>query len=176
MPTDQDITLAGMKLYEKYGLEAARKLCNVGGNEHDVHQDAENNTYYKLTKDGHFGYNKDVPEYLERHKIANVLWPSLGYKFVGVTNDFEGRPQLVMAMNRISGSHPEQHEIEDWFHSHGFVPAEQQHGPEAHLGKIYNWVDSKTGTRIMDAHPGNFLKNDAGLVPIDVDILPKEAG
>jgi hypothetical protein len=147
---------------------------NVGGMEHDVHEDTANNRFYKFTKGDHFGQNKDIHEYLTRHEIANELWPSLGYKFHGITQSpFTGDTQSVMSMNRIEGTHPEQHEIHDWFKSSGFEP----HGGEAVSGTgqslgQWSWRDPNTGTVISDTHTKNFIKTSKGLVPIDVDITP----
>lgn len=140
---------------------------NVGGLEHDVHEDAENNRFFKFTKGGHFGQNKDVHEYIDRHRVANELWPELGYRFHGITQSpADGSPQTVLSMNRIEGTKPEQEEVDEWFESNGWEPAEES-------GSAPNrWRDPKTGTVIGDAHAGNFIKTAGGLVPIDVDVLP----
>lgn len=144
---------------------------NVGGGEHDVHEDAANNRFFKFPKNGRFGNNTDVHEYLERHRLANELWPELDYKVHGVTQDAQGRPQTVLSMNRVEGTHPEQHEIDDWFRKQGFVQDEHDHP----LFSQRSWRDPETGTAIHDAHSKNFIKTAKGLVPIDVDIQPGES-
>lgn len=171
---------------------------NVGGWEHDVHEDAENNRFFKFTKGGRFGGNKDLPEYLERHRVANELWPELGYKFHGITQSpFDGNPQTVVSMNRIEGTHPEQKEIDEWFSSRGWEPAwteelgdvtedmapEEAEGWRRHMGIdpgaktwVRSWRDPKSGTEIRDTSKVNFMKTAGGLVPIDVDILPGKKG
>jgi hypothetical protein len=149
----------------------AKGTENVGGYEHDVYQDKDNNTYYKLTTNGKFGHgSKDIYEYVQRHDIANKLWPALGYKFRGVTEDHENRPQAIMSMNRIAGGLPEQDEINKWFRDKGWKPVgwDGEHIDD----NIRSWRDPVSGTTISDTHTGNFIKNEAGLVPIDVDILP----
>ncbi len=155
-------------------LARVTKSPNVGGQEHDVHEDAENNKFYKFTKGGRFGQNKDVHEYLERNEVANELWPSLGYKFHGITQSpFDGTPQVVMSMNRIEGTHPEQQEIHDWFEQNGWEPhGERSSSPDDEDLGQWEWRDPKTGTIIGDTHTKNFIKTAGGLVPIDVDILP----
>lgn len=148
---------------------AVRTAPNVGGQEHDVHEDAANNRFYKLTKGGHFGQNTDVHEYLKRHEVANRLWPELGYKLHGITQDHAGRPQVVLSMNRVEGTHPQQSEIHDWFTSNGWVSNEEEEDTE---NGTWSWRDPETGTVINDAHTKNFIKTAGGLVPIDVDIVP----
>lgn len=147
---------------------------NVGGQEHDVHFDKENNRYFKFTKGGHFGQNKDLPEYLERLEVSNQLWPQLNYAFHGVTQDSQGNPQAVTSMNGIKGVHPEQHEIENWFRNKGWVPDQDPSITEEDPAfGIRYWKDPATGTEIGDAHAKNFMKTADGLLlPIDVDILP----
>lgn len=144
---------------------------NVGGMEHDVHEDPEHNQFYKFTKDGHFGQNKDVHEYLERHAIANKMWPELGYKFHGFVQDHKGNPQSVLSMNRVEGTHPTQDEVHDFFKKKGWVSNEDE---EDLVYGTHSWKDPKTGTVINDAHAKNFIKTKKGLVPIDVDIVPAE--
>lgn len=179
---NQEVLAAAKKGGLYVSPEAFRRVTkspNVGGQEHDVHEDAENNKFYKFTKGGRFGQNKDVHEYLERNEIANKLWPSLGYKFHGITeNPSDGTPQAVMSMNRIEGTHPEQQEIHDWFEQNGWEPkGERSESPEGEDLGQWDWLDPKTGTVIGDAHAKNFIKTFGGLVPIDVDILPgKEEG
>jgi len=151
------------------------KNPNVGGNEHDVHFDADNNQYYKFTKGGHFGQNKDLPEYLDRLKIANELWPELGYKFHGITQSpFDGTLQAVTSMNGIAGTKPNMQEIEDWFKGNGWEPNDERwEWPDGSDAGHWSWKDPQSGTVISDAHFKNFIKTKSGgLVPIDVDILP----
>jgi hypothetical protein len=149
---------------------AMAKGPNVGGSEHDVHEDAENNRFVKFTKGGHFGQNKDALEYLERHKVANELWPELGHRFHGVTQDAAGNPQLVSSVNRIDGPKPSQTEVHEWFERNGWEPEGEVTDPD----EIWEWRDPKTGTVVRDAQDHNFVKTPKGLVPIDVDILPGE--
>lgn len=161
---------------DKFG-RVTKSSPNVGGQEHDVHEDADNNKFIKLTKGGHFGQNKDLGEYLDRHRVSNELWPELGYKFHGITQDAEGRPQAVMSMNRVEGTHPEQHEIHQWFDKHGFVPVKEEDKGFKHWDPkddylVQSWKDPKTGTIIGDAHSKNFIKTSKGIVPIDVDVIP----
>lgn len=148
---------------------------NVGGQEHDVYEDSRNGRYYKLTKGGHFGQNKDLPEYLDRHMIANELWPELGYEFHGVTQDrHTGDPRAVVSMNRIDGNKPDQEAIHQWFQERGWVPyGERSESPDGEDLGQWEWEDPKTGTIIKDANAGNFKETpDHKLVPIDIDILP----
>ena len=159
---------AGVFVHPNTLARVTQHSPNVGGMEHDVHEDAANNRFFKFPKNGRFGNNTDVHEYLERHRLANELWPELDYKVHGVTQDAQGRAQTVLSMNRVEGTHPEQHEIDDWFRKQGFVQDEHDH-PDF---LVRSWRDPKTGTRIHDAHTKNVIKTARGLVPIDVDIQP----
>ncbi len=176
------------RLHNKQVLQAAKKTGNfikpqdlpktisttpnIGGMEHDVHYDAENDRFFKLSKSGHFGQNKDVGEYLKRHEVANKLWPELDYKFLGVTQDAQGNPQTVMSMAGVAGTHPEQSEIEEMFRSNGWEPHEEVGDDETESKGVWTWMDPKSGTVIGDAHSKNFIKTAGGLAPIDIDILP----
>lgn len=146
---------------------------NVGGNEHDVHEDKENGRFYKFTKGGHYGQNKDAHEYLERLRVANELWPELDHKVHGfVTSPADGSPQLVTSMNRIEGSVPTAKEVEDHFRSRGWEPTEDDPDPDYW---VWGWRHPETGTVVGDAAPHNFVKTpDGRVVPIDVDIQPGE--
>jgi len=146
---------------------------NVGGLEHEVFEDPQSGRFWKLTKDGHFGQNKDLPEYLARHAMANQLWPELGYTFHGVTSDHRGDARAVLSMNRVDGPQPAQDEIQEWFTSRGWVPEGDRYEDDQgnDLGQ-WRWKDPETGTIVGDAHSKNFVRTSTGLVPIDVDILP----
>jgi hypothetical protein len=147
---------------------------NVGGLEQDVFRDEKTGRYWKMTRDGNYGQNKDLPEYLARHAMMNKLWPQLGYQFHGIAADHQGRPRAVISMNGIDGPEPSQEEVHDWFMQRGFEP----HGERAYddsekdLGQ-WTWRDPSTGTVIDDAHAKNFRKTSQGeIVPIDVDVRP----
>lgn len=144
-------------------LERLREEENIGANEHEVYRDfsGEPKKYWKITNAGSFGISDDATAYVRRLETLNKLWPVLGYKIHGVTSD-QGMPQFVTSMDAIEGEPPkEQKEIDDYFDSIGF-----EKGAE-----INSFVDPKTGTKIYDAHPGNFIKTEKGLVPIDIDIV-----
>lgn len=144
---------------------------NIGGFEHDVYHDPQEGKFYKLTANGKFGHGGgSVHDYLKRNEIANSLWPSLNHQMHGITEDHQGRPQTVMSMNQISGTVPEQHEINSWFRDKGWQPSGWD--GERTEDNIRSWHDPVSGTTIHDTHGGNFMKTKAGLVPIDVDIVP----
>lgn len=159
-------------------LTALRSSPDIGGNEHEVREDSKGNRFYKITKEGNFGYSRDLGEYLTRHQIANEMWPELGYSFHGITEDHQGRPRAVMSMNRIEGEHPENHEVNQWFGKRGFEPVfEHDKGWRGWDPKegyyVEQWRDPKTGTIFADAASQNFIKTaGGGLVPIDLDIKP----
>jgi hypothetical protein len=143
---------------------------NRGGHEHEVYLDHDKGRVYKITKNNHFGQNTDLHEYLERHDIANKLWPDLGYKVHGITTDDQGRTSAAVSMNYVAGTHPADEEINDWFRERGWVPADPDDNPD----DPWAWKDPESGTIIADTHSGNFLKTAGGLVPIDVDIYRGE--
>jgi len=172
---------------------------DVGGGEHEVYEDVINNRYYKFTRssmNAGFGLDDDVHQYLQRLETASKLWPSLGYKFEGITKSEgeeykgriigRGRPQVVISMNRIEGDHPEQEEIHQWFLNNGweiastpFVPSKDM--PNRRLKKgdraFLDWRDPQSGTVVGDAHIGNFIKTKSGnLAPIDVTITLGPSG
>ncbi len=144
---------------------------NVGGNEHDVYEDSTNSKFFKFTKGGQYGQNADLQEYLERNDIANELWPELGYEFHGITTGDDGQPQAVVSMNRMEGTHPESKEISSWFKEHGWEPDTDNFDTDN--DEPTAWRDPKTGITVADATDVNFIKTSQGLVPIDVDIIPK---
>jgi hypothetical protein len=160
-------------------LGAITSRQNVGGMEHDVFRDEGSGRYWKLTRDGNFGQNKDLPEYLSRHAMLNKLWPQLGYKFEGVTSTSDGRPRAVISMNEISGEDPEQGQIDDWFRKNGWEPLGGQDNPdwteEDWSPDDWAWKDPKTGTTVRDAHSKNFKRTaDGEIIPIDIDLYPGE--
>lgn len=148
---------------------------NVGGQEHDVYEDGKTGRFWKLTKGGHFGQSKDLPEYLECAAATNRLWPELQVQFHGITKDPQtGAPRAVTSANKVEGDNPSQEEVHHWFEENGWEPhgdrAESPSGED--LGQ-WTWRDPKTGTVVDDANAGNFRRTAQGrLVPIDIDVRP----
>jgi hypothetical protein len=156
-------------------FEGLRQGRNVGGMEHDVYEDPKTGRFVKFTKGGHFGQNKDLPEYLERHALANKLWPELGYKLDGVIKDPQtGEPQAVVSVNKIGGSPPSQDEVQAWFEEHGWQPnGDRAYDDDGNDLGQWNWTDPRTGTQLGDAGAANFRKTpDGKIIPIDVDLIP----
>lgn len=153
-----------------------RDLENIGGYEHDVYLDPDTNRVWKLTANGKFGHgDRGVHDYLRRLEEANRLWPALGYRINGVTEDHADRPQLITSMNHIAGDHPPDREVAGWFRQHGWQPIgwDGAPGSDEH---VRSWRDPHSGTIIGDTHGGNFIRTAEGLVPIDVDIIPGHRG
>lgn len=157
----------------QHELAGIRQTPNVGNFEHEVHEGSDGR-FYKMNQPGHFGNNRDVHDYVERHELANKMFPELDYKFHGVAQDpATGHAQTIMSMNRVEGTHPHHSEVTAWFKKNGWVSNEGKPNAESKEHGIWSWKDPHSGTVISDANPGNVIKTKSGgIVPIDVDIRP----
>lgn len=178
----QDQTEDTRKRYNARVLEAARRAGmlispekfervtqypNVGGTEHDVHEDADNNRFFKFTKTGQYGKNKDLLQYLDRLRLTNMLFPDLKIKIHGIVQSpANGEPQVVSSIERIEGEHPKDNEVAKWFEDRGWQAGDQ----------AGSYKDPISGTEIRDAWGDNFIKTKDGMIPIDVNIFAGKAG
>lgn len=137
---------------------------DVGQAEHHAYYNPKDDKFYKVSKE--YGINRDWHEYMDRIKTLNDLYPELGYHVLGVTENPEGGVGIVTSMNRIAGEHPDIRDVISMFRDAGWESVGRN-----------GWYDPKTGTRILDAHEGNFIKTRSGdLVPIDVHIILGNSG
>ncbi len=68
---------------------------------------------------------------------------------------------IITSQPYVSGRHPTRHEIEEWFALEGYEKT-----------GYLRWKHPVSKTSIADAHEGNFIMADNGvLFPIDLQIL-----
>lgn len=145
--------------------ESILKGKNIGGTEHNVYLDKNNDRVYKMSKGNRFGQTEfgkdvDIHDYLNRITILNKMWPELGIKFHGITRDQTGTPQTLISMSHIKGSHPEERELQDYLRGNGWKRVSERGD---------NWVNRRNGIKIGDVNHENFIKTSSGkIVPIDV--------
>ena len=148
------------------------------GSEHCVYLDDLNGLVFKTTKPGLFGENYYLSngriaqrncspfDYLVRLRLWQHLFDSAP-KPLGLTT--EG--QIVSSHEFITGSPPDQSELDAFLETEGFTPVRQQYWL---WQKSYSSQGFALG--LGDARADNFVKSPEGIVPIDVRlwISPEE--
>lgn len=105
-----------------------------------------------------FGARGEVLEYVRNAIWANEMFGD-DIRLEGII-ETEAGPAIVTSQPFIEGREPTVDEISEWFESQGYV------------ADGYNkWRHPETGAVIADAHSGNLVMTDAGLIPIDLQIL-----
>jgi hypothetical protein len=142
------------------------------GAEHRVYHDQDHGLAIKITHPGSFGYSahsegaKATPiEYLERLSYANALFGD-EIRIVGVCGA-KNMLQVIISQPWIPANRAEptatEKEIEAYFERLRFRRVEINPG----VPIFYN---SDVALIVADAHVGNVLRSEQGLVPIDVVI------
>jgi hypothetical protein len=129
-----------------------------GATEHDVFLAEDGQRVVKVTLPPHFGARGEVLEYVRNASWANELFGD-DIWLVGIV-ETDGGPAIVTSQPFIPGREPTLAEIVDWFESMGYVP-------DGYL----KWRHPETGAVIADAHSGNLVMTEEGMVPIDLQIL-----
>lgn len=130
-----------------------------GGAEHQVFGVREAGRVMKITRPPNFGARGKLADYLRNIKWSNQLFHD-DIRIEGIVETTSG-PAVVISQPFIAGRSPEVGDVAAWFEQQGFEPT----GPNT-------WTHHKTGAKITDAHPRNFiLTSDNVLVPIDLQVL-----
>lgn len=147
-----------------------------GGQEHDVYHDEATDRYFKVTRDGVFGFSPGIElalvsssedarrfhlweaspiEYLERLLLQNELIPGLN-RLEGVIDQGDDLA-VVTSQPRFDIVAVTQEEIDAWFVTQGFekVTACGYYRAEDNLG-------------VFDAHTKNLVRFEDTLIPFDV--------
>lgn len=155
-----------------------------GGQEHDVYHDEASDRYFKVTRDGVFGFSPGIElalvsssedarrfhlwhaapiEYLERLLLQNELVPGLN-RLEGVIDQGDDL-SIVTSQPRFDIVAVTQEEIDAWFASLGFekVTACGYYRAEDNLG-------------VFDAHAKNLVRFEDTLIPFDVIPCRPEGG
>ena len=148
------------------------------GSEHRVYADTANGLVFKATKRGLYGESYFIDsgkvaqkncspfDYLARLRLWRHVFRSAPEP-LGLT--LEG--QIISVHEFISGTLPEQGEVDSFLREAGFVPVRQ---------KYWLWEkpypEDAFAIGLGDARSENFVKTPVGIVPIDVRlwITPEE--
>lgn len=136
-----------------------RAWSEIGGaTEHHVYLNPDNSRVVKVTRAPSFGARNEVLEYVRNAIWANEMFGD-DIRLEGII-ETEAGPAIVTSQPFIEGREPTVDKISEWFESQGYV------------ADGYNkWRHPETGAVIADAHSGNLVMTDAGLIPIDLQIL-----
>ncbi|MCB1093431.1 MAG: hypothetical protein KDL87_17970 [Verrucomicrobiae bacterium] len=145
----------------------SRPRCPIdfraGATEHDVFLSPEGEKVIKLTIPPKFGARGQVIDY-----VKNVLWANHLFgddiRLVGIVATNAG-PAIVTSQPFIEGGAPTQEEVAEWFLDQGYLP-----------DGYFKWRHPESGAIIADAHPGNLVRTEWGLIPIDLQILNPGGG
>ena len=106
------------------------------------------------------GFRPGTPaEYLDRLALQNKVFGD-DQRYEGITQDGRGEPRIITSQAAIKGDPPSSVEISRYMASLGFEPVSGQEG-----NVFYRASDN---TAVFDAHGGNLIKTDYGIVPIDL--------
>jgi hypothetical protein len=148
-----------------------------GGQEHDLFHDERNDRYFKVTRNGVFGFSPGIElalvssaqdarrfhlwdatplEYLERLRLQNLLVPGLN-RLEGIIHQAHGELAIVTSQPRFEIIPVSAPEIDAWFAAGGFekITDSAYYRPEDNLG-------------VFDAHDKNLVRAGEDLIPFDV--------
>ena len=148
-----------------------------GGQEHDLFHDEPNDRYFKVTRNGVFGFSPGIElalvssaqdarrfhlwdatplEYLERLHLQNLLVPGLN-RLEGIIHQANGELSIVTSQPRFEIIPVSVPEIDAWFASLGF---------EKITDSAYYRREDNLG--VFDAHDKNLVRAGDDLIPFDV--------
>ena len=150
------------------------------GEEHRVWLDEASQRYFKATHAGRFGFcvialddgmaelTGATPfEYLERLQLQNQLFTD-DIRLVGVALE-RGQAVIVTSQEAIRGTEVKAEEIETFMRKLWFQPLTSLSLGRPGALAFYRDLDEVAA---FDAHPGNFVKDDNGVVlPIDLILV-----
>lgn len=113
-------------------------------------------------RDGKIGLGPATPlEYLRRWELSNLIFED-DASVLGIVGHPHGA-RIVIAQPLVVGARPSLEEIAAFMAAVGFAPAQDS-----------LFFRSDDLILVGDAHPGNFLRNDAGQV-FAIDAIPSDA-
>lgn len=119
---------------------------------------------WKVTYRDQFGFsvtgNATPSDYLNRLRLQNEVFGD-DIRLEGVIIE-DGHLRVVTSQSAIFGRRPTDTEISQWLHTRGFEPA--------NVGSDLVWYRMGDNTLVADAHGGNLVLTDRGIVPIDLII------
>jgi hypothetical protein len=148
-----------------------------GGQEHDLFHDEPNDRYFKVTRNGVFGFSPGIElalvssaqdarrfhlwdatplEYLERLHLQNLLVPGLN-RLEGIIHQANGELSIVTSQPRFEIIPVSVPEIDAWFASLGF---------EKITDSAYYRREDNLG--VFDAHDKNLVRAGDDLVAFDI--------
>lgn len=147
-----------------------------GGQEHDVYHDEATDRYFKVTRDGVFGFSPGIElalvsssedarrfhlweaspiEYLERLLLQNELIPGLN-RLEGVIDQGDDLA-VVTSQPRFDIVAVTQEEIDAWFVTQGFEKVTE-----------CGYFRAEDNLGVFDAHTKNLVRFEDTLIPFDV--------
>ncbi|HEU0046919.1 MAG TPA: hypothetical protein VFQ43_04835 [Nitrososphaera sp.] len=138
------------------------------GDEHEAWFDEPSNRWQKATYSNRFGlaWGRDgtatAGEYLHRLLLQNQYFAD-DIQLVALVNS-KGKLRILISQPHIAGDPAPSFEIKQWFIDLGFVCLT--------FGERIAWYRARENLLIADAHEGNIIKSQNGvLVPIDLNIV-----
>ncbi|MEN9676372.1 MAG: hypothetical protein RIS76_2268 [Verrucomicrobiota bacterium] len=147
-----------------------------GGQEHDLFHDEATDRYFKVTRDGMFGFSPGIElalvsshedarrfhlweatplEYLERLLLQNQLVPGLN-RLEGIIDQGDDLP-VVTSQPRFEIVPGTQPEIDAWFAAQGFAKI-----------TTCGYYRAADNLGVFDAHTKNLVRFEDDLIPFDV--------
>ncbi|MGN6553674.1 MAG: hypothetical protein ACTHLW_08125 [Verrucomicrobiota bacterium] len=148
-----------------------------GGQEHDLYHDTLSDRYFKVTREGVFGFSPGIElalvssgedarrfhlweatpvEYLERLALHNQLVPEIN-RLEGVLDQPDGDMAVVTSQPRFDIVPVTESEIDAWFAGLGFTRITRS---------AYYRADDNLG--VFDAHDKNVVRAGTSLIPFDI--------
>ena len=159
---------AGRRYRESFWIAEAR----IGGLEHFIWNDAENQLVRKATYGGSFGRTVRflehglVPgsplDYLDRWSLHNKLFGAIT-KVSGILETANGDISILIHQQPLVGELPDERQIADFMKLYEFSPLP---------GIRFAWIGRSSPVVIFDARPANFVLVDGTAIPFDLITLP----
>ena len=140
------------------------ELPDFVGSEHEVWSDGQR--VLKATLPGAYGRRWgqrrfSIPsEYLERIRLSRHVF-AVNWQVLGL-NQEAGKSRIVSEQPYFQGCPPNHHEIDEFMSSFGFAVHRHRFGDF--------WVRKEDEILVFDAEPGNFVRTEEGLIPVDLII------
>jgi hypothetical protein len=155
---------AGLSFSESLGTLIRKDLPVREGSEHKAFlvTAGKNRRVVKVTHAGKYGRNENTPyQYLLRWKLLNELAPSADARIEDCIQNPKKEISIITSMNYFLGPHPTPVEADEFVRSLGFELLRDG-------SSTLDYFNSEAKLILRDSHPGNWVKTENTLIPIDI--------